>query len=193
VPSTDTLAGTVRRFVENGQTKTALELLYERHHSDVRRFVRFGRPGEAVDDVCQEVWLAVQRSLPGFRFETSPVAWILSIARFKVADSHRYRRLRGNDVEFDSRDPLLDGVTMGPRRPRTPASQMERKEQLEALEAALLDCDPLDREFLELRYICGLRPAEIVEILALDLSPNALSQRLVRALRRLRGQLVKAS
>jgi RNA polymerase sigma-70 factor (ECF subfamily) len=55
-------------------------------------------PGEA-DDVTQEVFLQVWRSLPGFRGESSARTWLLTIARRTCVDAVRarvrWRRLVG--------------------------------------------------------------------------------------------------
>ena len=70
----------------------------------------------------------------------------------------------------------------------TPASVVLERERAEAVRAALLSLSAEDRELLDLRYVAGLQPAEIAEVIG-DASPNTISQRIVRAARRLRDAL----
>ena len=44
-----------------------------------------------VDDVLQDVWLRVQRGLPGLRDEERFTSWLFQIARNAVAEHHRAR------------------------------------------------------------------------------------------------------
>lgn len=62
------------------------------------------------------------------------------------------------------------------------------RERAEAVRAALLSLSAEDRELLDLRYVAGLKPAEIAEVLG-DASPNTISQRIVRAAKRMRDAL----
>jgi RNA polymerase sigma factor (sigma-70 family) len=62
------------------------------------------------------------------------------------------------------------------------------RERAEGARAALLSLSAEDRELLDLRYVAGLKPAEIAEVIG-DASPNTISQRIVRAARRMRDAL----
>lgn len=44
-----------------------------------------------VDDVLQDVWLRVQRGLPGLRDEERFTSWLLQIARSAIAEHQRGR------------------------------------------------------------------------------------------------------
>jgi len=72
---------------------------------------------------------------------------------------------------------------------KTPSRLLHLAERNRALEQALAALSLEEREWLELRFVEGLRPSEIVRVLALELEPNTLSQRIVRIVRRLRARL----
>jgi len=57
------------------------------HHFLSRRIDQ----AEAVEDLCQEVFLAAWTQLPRFRHESSLKTWLCAIARHKVADFYRQR------------------------------------------------------------------------------------------------------
>lgn len=67
--------------------------LYETYFSRVYRFAlkRLRDPGEA-EDVAQEVFLCVFRSLPSYRGESRLLVWIFGIARNTV--NRRFRKAR---------------------------------------------------------------------------------------------------
>ena len=75
-----------------------------------------GEP-EELEDAEQEVFLAVARSLPGFRFRSSLSTWIYSVARRRALDllrsgrrrRRRLERLRQQpaDAPADPLEPLL--------------------------------------------------------------------------------------
>ena len=154
-----------------------LDGLVAEYDGALRRFVgaRCGDPAR-VDDVCQEVWAAVGRALPGFRGDASPRTWILLIARRKLIDAWRA------DAPITALDDeLLDQVP-------SPRSALVAEERRAALRRALAALPPGDRELIELRYVVGMKPGEIAD--ATGGRANTVAQRLVRALRRLRALLL---
>src|SRR6185436_19226231 len=111
---------------------------------------------------------------------------IFSIARNKVVDRWRQRSPR---VDLDSRQlelALLDSIA-----PTTPTQALQRERQRRVLAHALDELSPAERELLVLRFVVGLKPAEIVQTLGLQLHGNTMSQRLVRIVKRLRETLAR--
>jgi RNA polymerase sigma-70 factor (ECF subfamily) len=168
-----------------------MECLYQAHARDVQRFVAYLDPPSLVDDLCQETWAAALRALPAYRNEASPRAWLFSIAKHKVLDAQRRRPRAGRMEEWNSREEFLSGMLTPGRRPTTPTSRLARNERADALESVLAALKAEDRELLELRFICGMKPQDIVSVLGLPRSANVVSQRLLRLTRRMRGQLLK--
>jgi RNA polymerase sigma factor (sigma-70 family) len=156
---------------------------------DLARFVDFLRPATNADDICQETWAAAMKALPRFRFDASPRVWLFGIAKRKVFDAGRRRR-RAPLTPMDERTEFLAGFPLG-IRPETPTRRLARQERASVLERALAAWRPADRELLELRYVCDLKPREIVAVLGLGESPNTVSQRLLRLTKRLREQIAK--
>ena len=65
------------------------QLLLDRHHADVQRFLAaLVGPGEA-GDVAQETWLAALRAYPRLRSSENLRGWLLTIAHRKALDHLR--------------------------------------------------------------------------------------------------------
>jgi RNA polymerase sigma-70 factor (ECF subfamily) len=178
----------LRAMLEAGDRRRAFDALYAAHAAEVARFVRvrLGAGGDP-EDVCQEVWAAVSTGLGRFRFESAARVWILSIARNKTLDAwRRHQAFDTIDSQLARGGPLAS--LLGIRTAPTPTRELERRRRAEALHAALAQLDAGSRELLELRFVLGLKPAEIATLLG-GLDPNTVSQRIVRAARRLRQAL----
>ncbi|MEJ3658234.1 RNA polymerase sigma factor ShbA [Actinomycetes bacterium KLBMP 9759] len=140
---------------------------------------RLGRSASlvAVDDIAQEVCLAVWRALPKYRSQGRPfLAFVHGIAAHKVGDAHRsFARNRADAVADlpDSTD-VAEG----------PAQHALRSEESEQL-GKLLDTLPdRHREVLLLRVVVGLSAEETAE--AVGSTPGAVRVTQHRALAALR-------
>jgi RNA polymerase sigma-70 factor (ECF subfamily) len=82
-------------------------VLVTRH--DVWRLCAHLGDRERADDLTQETYLRVLRSLPGFRGESSVRAWLFSIVRHVVADDiaarQRRRRERPDPAHLEAESP----------------------------------------------------------------------------------------
>ncbi len=183
----------LRPLLAQGQFAEALALLHQWYAADLVRYVRFLKPTRSIDDLCQEVWLAAGRAVSNFRFESMARTWLFGIARRRLSYERRRRRTRQFvplPTGRDGSEVRLTFGVLGLRRPTTPSSALRRKLRATALEAELARLTSADRELLELRFVSGLKPSTIVEVLGLTDSPNTISQRLVRIIRRLRRDLL---
>ena len=169
-------------------TQAQVEQWVHEHGREVERFLRSRLDAAAAHDAYQEVWRAAQAGLNGLKSSSRPLVWLLGIARNKVLDARRAPVMEELGSELSRPGPL--GSLLGLRRPVTPVSAALERERREALRAALSRLSSEDRELLDLRSVAGLKPAEIAEVLG-DASPNTVSQRIVRAARRLRDELLK--
>lgn len=88
----------------------AFRELYDRHFRLVWAVVRSGGVLPAhCEDVAQEVWLQVHRLVDRLRPDASARAWLVSIARRRVAQYHRARRRRERkEAAFGQTAPLGD-------------------------------------------------------------------------------------
>ncbi|GLW11464.1 RNA polymerase sigma factor [Microtetraspora sp. NBRC 13810] len=71
-------------------------------YGDVRRFLAYLTDIQSADDLTQETFVRVLRSLPGFAGKSSARVWLLSIARRVVVD--RFRAARARPVVADVAD-----------------------------------------------------------------------------------------
>jgi RNA polymerase sigma-70 factor (ECF subfamily) len=168
-----------------------LDALYRAHHAEIRRFVQMRVEPAAVDDLCQEVWAAVVVALPGFRGDCRPEVWLKAIAHHRVVDY--FRRHRSHDT-LDSQLVAADGFgsALGFRDATRPTTRLDRDRRMQVLQGVLAALAPDERNLLALRFVDGLKPAEIVRVLGTDEPPNTVSQRLLRLCRRLRAELARA-
>ena len=74
--------------------RTAWRTLYDRYSPVVHRFLAtFGVPPEEREDACQEVFVAVYRSLTHFRGEARLSTWILRVRRNSWSERWQKRLL----------------------------------------------------------------------------------------------------
>lgn len=98
--------GLVRAAGDANSNDLSIEEIVHRHHREVRGFLaRFLGNDASVDDVAQEVFVQVHRSLDKFTGQGSLRSWIFGIARHQVGTWFRKQsrqiRFRGLDVESD--------------------------------------------------------------------------------------------
>jgi RNA polymerase sigma-70 factor, ECF subfamily len=110
------------------------------------------------EDLTQEVFLRVFRSLPSFSFRSKFTTWLFQVTRHRVLDELRARERRPRSVELDAVHNL--SVVDAPA---------EQGEAIEALWRAvgLLDLDL--KMALLLRDVAGFTYTEIAEILEITL------------------------
>jgi len=124
------------------------ELLYETYFPRVYRFAqrRLHDSAES-EDVTQEVFLAVFRSLPSFQGTSSLLVWIFGITRNTVNRRFRRSRLRTQPL-----DPEQVGELPGNEVP--PDQAVEARRILASCEAVIeKDLTPLQRRIFHLKHL----------------------------------------
>ena len=169
----------------------AWDELFDRHYAAAGRFVfqlasDFTR--EDVEEVCQEVFLAVIKNLQSFQGGSQFQTWLFRIAANKARDYRERQRaakrgggqtplsLHAEDVET--------GLTIDP--PSTapaPDVALLNAERAELVRDALDQLEPPCREIIELRYFADLSYDDLSR--ELDLNPKTVSSRLSKCLDRL--------
>jgi RNA polymerase sigma factor (sigma-70 family) len=95
--------------------------LLDRHGEDVWRLLRATVGAQAAEDCFQETFLAALRAYPRLRADSTPRAWLLTIAHHKAIDHLRAGRretplepetLEGSAISVAS-DPATDGAIWG--------------------------------------------------------------------------------
>ncbi|HEY6797059.1 MAG TPA: RNA polymerase sigma factor ShbA [Kineosporiaceae bacterium] len=169
----------------SGDPRATEDLLCSVHHLVHRycraRLARFSGAEHAVDDVAQEVCIAVLSALPRYRDEGRPFeAFVYRIAANKVADVQRWS-YRTATPQADVPD-VID-LSDGPETLAIRASDARRARLLlERLPEAM-------RELVVLRVAVGLSAEETGR--ALGMSPGAVRVAQHRAVQRLRAFAVE--
>jgi RNA polymerase sigma-70 factor (ECF subfamily) len=126
--------------------------LYRRYVGRVYRYLysHVGEAGEA-EDLTAQVFTAAWESRLRYHEQGAFAAWLLSIARRKVADHFRRRRPQ---VSLEGDDPLLQVDW-------DPLSQLVQAESLQQLSCLVHRLSPREIELLRLRFAAELSYAEI--------------------------------
>mgnify|MGYP003351330811 FL=1 len=144
---------------------------YDRHAADVRAYIRrIG--GREPDDLLGETMVQVVRDIARFTGEPSELrAWVFGIARNRVVDDARRRRVRPVEVDPADSDPVDTS---------TPFEMPD----LQTLSTLLEALTPDQKEVLWLRFGADLSVEETARTVGKN--PDAVAALTMRALRRLR-------
>ena len=135
--------------------RTAWRALYDRYSAIVYRFLAaFGVPPEEREDACQEVFVAVYRSLAHFRGDARLSTWIYRIAARHSARAGRRRRVRS----------LLSNLLLREPPPPPAPDPSEKSERLRVLDELVSKLSPKKKLVLVLFEIEGLPIEEVAKI-----------------------------
>jgi RNA polymerase sigma-70 factor (ECF subfamily) len=146
---TELVALAVARTKEGDSS--ALHFLYVRYREDVYRYVRsiVGDYHEA-EDITQSLFVKLMSAIQGYQPRSVPfAAWLMRVARNAALDSVRAKRTLPSD-EIRAIDEGRGEIAF---------------ERCQSLKEALGRLPYEQREVLVLRYIAGLPPREIAELL----------------------------
>ena len=157
----------------------AFDQIVEAHQQRIARLVLrlLGNPDE-VQDVVQEVFLAVFENLEGFRGESKLSTWLTTIALNKCRSHRRRSLLRLRSLLRIAKTPTVSSEQDRPA---------ESAEIHEELRRAVRRLSARYREPIVLRYFEELPVPEISKVLGI--SVNSVEVRLTRARRKLREML----
>lgn len=184
---------TETRLIERcraGETEAWNEL-FDRHYTPAYRFVfQLGlrMTHEDAEEICQEAFLSVIRSLDSFKGGSAFQTWFFRIAANKARDhlEKQWAAKRGGGqvpLSLNAEDPET-GLTLDPpSTDNTPDAAIAHTERLDLVHAGVARLDSACREIVELRYFGDLSYEELAA--ALDLHPKTVSSRLSRCLDRL--------
>jgi RNA polymerase sigma-70 factor (ECF subfamily) len=138
-----------------GGDHTAWRMLYERYSATVHRFIcALGVPPEEREDACQDVFMAVYRSLGSFRGDARLSTWIYRIAARGAGRLVRRRRLHA----------LVSTLLMREPPPGDSSDVAEQTARVHLLDTLLERLPPKKRLALVLFEIEGLPVDEIAKI-----------------------------
>lgn len=169
----------------------AWDELFDRHYAVCGRFLfqlSSSLTAEDVDEICQETFLTVIKSLPSFQGNSQFQTWLFRIAVNKARDYQEKQRAakRGGGqltLSLNAEDPDT-GLAIDPPSQQTgPDGALARQEDASLVVAALHQLGDPCREIIELRYFGELSYEEISK--ALDLNEKTVSSRLSKCLDKL--------
>ena len=111
-----------------------------------------GMVGDAAEDIQQEVWLSVYRSIGRLAYPGAFRTWLFRIARHRALD---FLRQQKRELQ------LIDDVAAGLAAVDEPASALGEKNLTDAMLDAVDTLGPLHREVCLLRYRDEMSYAEI--------------------------------
>jgi len=165
--------------------------LFDRHYAAAGRFVfqlASDLTREDVEEICQEVFLAVIRNLKSFQGGSQFQTWLFRIATNKARDFREKRQAAkrggGNtplslQAEDEDTGLTLDPPSAGP----APDVDLLNAERAGLVREALEQVGEPCREIIELRYFGDLSYDELSQ--ALELNPKTVSSRLSKCLDKL--------
>lgn len=173
---------------------------FDRHRGRLKRMIDVRlhpRLRGRVDpsDIIQDTLIEAHRRKEEYSAERMPYyLWLRMIATRNLIDAHRehlgtQKRDAAREFSMNRRyGPKANSVSLAAQLmgTLTTASRAAMRLELrERLDETLNQMDDLDREVLSLRHFEQLTNAEIAQVL--EISPNAASNRYIRALHRLRS------
>ena len=162
----------IRQFKDGNSN--AFNELYQRHLTGVYKRVRYLIPEQDVEDVTQEVFIAVLKSLPSFRGEAQFGTWLRTLTNNKIAEYYRKRNRKREAPQV----PLNDALRY------TEGNTTKVMEERIMLRKALSQIPDSYQEIILLRFAEGLQFNEIAELNGQHLeATKSLFRRAVAALR----------
>jgi RNA polymerase sigma-70 factor (ECF subfamily) len=171
----------VRALLEDDPAgrREALGALYERHSARVFNVaLRVTGSRDKAMDVVQEVFLSLPARARSFRGEASFTSWLYRLTVNRAIDRRRWEARRRASSLGDLSPDAEEGAFLHGGS-ESADSRLERGEEADRVQAALLRLSPKLRAVAVLRYLEGLTYEELAE--ALDCSIGTVKSRLNRA------------
>jgi RNA polymerase sigma-70 factor, ECF subfamily len=172
-----------------GGDPTAFQALVERHRALVYRVAyQFAGNHHDAEDIAQEVFIKIFRSLDRFRQDAQLTSWIYRIVMNACID-HRRRQLPAGSVPFgeEAEQKLLNTPEESPG----PEERAYAGELGDVLEDAIARLPNGQRLVFVMRHHQGLKLCEIAD--ALGLAEGTVKRQLHAAVHRLREALAAAN
>lgn len=162
----------VQQFIQGDEK--AFDILYHRYVKKVYNRVRYLAPETDVEDITQEVFIAVIRSLPSFRGEAKFSTWLRTLTNNKVNENFRKRSRKKETMQVD-----LEHAERS--SDHSNASSME---DIITVQHALKNIPNQYRGIILLRFAEGMTFKEVAENLNKNLeSTKSLYRRAISALK----------
>jgi RNA polymerase sigma-70 factor (ECF subfamily) len=175
--------------VQDGET-AALDELVDQYFPRVYGFVaKMVGPGADAEELTQEVFLRVVRTMESYHHDGKFTAWVFRIAANLVRDRVRRRKREaemfaadaGRSEDAEQEDPVSRAADDGP----APSQPIETGEDLVRMRWALDQLGPEEREAIMLRHYSDLPFKEIAQVMSCPL--GTVLARVHRGLKHLRN------
>ncbi len=168
----------------------ALGLFYEVYFHRVYAYIRrLLRDEHLAEDVTQDIFMHLHRSLPSYDPTRALRPWVFTIATNKVRDYWRSRRFRDSQREVSAQDAEGGSFAITPAvSPHSgPPDMLSESEVSQQVSEAIAELPEIMRTTLVLRYYEGLTFEAIGKMV--DRNETAVRKRYSRALEELRKRL----
>lgn len=149
----------------------AFELLVERHGPWLLHLIgRMVRDDQLAQDILQQVWLQLYRSLSTLRIQNTLPGWLARVAHNRCLDELRRKRLLTFSDLAGEEDEEALSLLMLPDPAPLPEELLEWQEIQETLEAAIGALPPRVRTVVLLRLRAQFSYAEIEQALGIPIA-----------------------
>lgn len=157
-----------------------IEQWFELYERDITSFLIYLTGTRDVEDYVQETFLVAMKKMPGFKGESHPKTWLISIARNMVIDKYRRNQVWNKIKRY---------LTDEQQAPADSEKLVMKNQEHEQLYRAIRQLSPLYKEVVILRGILELSSKETSDIL--KCSGNKVNVTYHRALKKLKEILEK--
>jgi RNA polymerase sigma-70 factor, ECF subfamily len=149
--------------------RNAWEQVVRQHHQRIFNVAyRFTGKFDEAEDLTQEIFLKVYRTLGSYRPESGVlITWMVRVARNHMIDHYRKHKLERSRT--DALELEYEKAEQNPARYDNPAQALARREKADIIHRTLQRVSPDLRESVVLRDIEELSYEEIAEMLKLPL------------------------
>jgi RNA polymerase sigma-70 factor (ECF subfamily) len=174
--------------IRNGD-ETGFELLVKEHTGKIIGLAwRLVGNREEAEDLAQEAFLRLHRSLPNFRGESRIGTWLYRTTTRLAIDYLRRERIKRKLFFFRQSNEAPDPVELASDSRRNPGRQFQSQEAMQALHKSLNKLSTRQQVVFTLRHYEGLPLKEIAKHLGLE--TGTVKAHLHRAVTQLRKDLV---
>lgn len=160
----------------------AFTSLYERYLPMVYRWVRYAVREQEIEDVIQEIFISLLKSLRGFRGDAQFRTWLRTLTKRRIADYYRSRGQAEMDMDWN------DAESLPIHQPHDHSAAVVADDHL-TLRQALRELPEQYRDILLLRFGEGLQFGEIARVNGQSLeATKSLFRRALVAMRKQMGE-----
>jgi RNA polymerase sigma-70 factor (ECF subfamily) len=152
---------------------------YNKYYLSIRKFVNLRIDDDGVvEELTNDVMLAGITTLSSFNGKSSEFSWLCSIAKHKVIDYYRKKKIK--TVLF-SANPIFEEIA---DKALTPERDVLKNELKDEIKNTFREINESYHKILRLKYIEGLQIKQIATIL--EMSAKAVESKLIRAKKKFR-------